>query len=331
MRWARAAAVGGIVTSATTAARALEPPALPLELAWEAPAGCPDAAFVAARVEAILRGPPEAPVAVVARGTVERAGAAYHLALTLRTGDLEETRAIDAASCAALAEAAAVVVALAIDPSRDEASPAPAPAPAPTPAPAPVAAPPPRTARPKPKRSPSSPSPVSRLALGVGGALGLGSLPEASGAVLVSGTLRHDRVRVGLLGSVTMPVSATFDRTAGATFHQLEVGAFGSYLVPIGARVSVGPAANLELSHVRVRGFGIRAPKLTTTFWPTAVVGARLEVRIASRLGLFSRAEGLFPFAAPAFSLATAEGGVRLHEPALPSLRLSLGLEIVLP
>ncbi|MBX3207130.1 MAG: hypothetical protein KF764_18935 [Labilithrix sp.] len=331
MRWARAAAVGGIVTSVTTVARAEAPPALPLELAWDAPAGCPDAAFVTARVEAILRGPPAAPVAVVARGTVERAGAAYHLALTLRTGDLEETRAFDAATCAALAEAAAVVVALAIDPSRDDASTERTPPPEPTPAP--EAPPPPPAARPKRNRSPTSPrppAPISRVALGLGGALGLGALPEASGAVLVSGTLRLERVRVGLLGSVTMPVSATFDRSAGATFHQLEAGAFGSYLVPIGP-VAIGPAANLELSHVRVRGFGIREPKLSTTFWPTAVVGARLEAKLASRLGLFSRADALFPIAAPAFSLATPEGSVRLHEPGLPALRLSLGLEIVLP
>lgn len=325
--------MGGVVTSVTAVARAEEPPPLPLELAWEAPAGCPDAASVTARVEAILRGPPAAPVAVVARGKVERAGATFRLALTLRTGDLEETRAIDAGSCAALAEAAAVVVALAIDPSKEDASPEPAAPPEPPPPPEP--APPPSAPAPrrKPKRPPPPsrpPSDVSRVALGLGGAFALGALPEASGAVVASGTLRLDRVRVGLLGSFTLPVSASFDRTAGATFHQLELGAFGSYLVPLGP-VALGPAANLEVTQVRVRGFGIRDPKLSTTFWPTAVVGARLEAKLSSRLGLFSRADALVPLAAPAFSLATSSDNVRLHEPSLPSLRLSLGLEIAMP
>ncbi|MDF2692491.1 MAG: hypothetical protein K0S65_874 [Labilithrix sp.] len=307
--------------------------ALPLELSWDAPAGCPDALTVTRRVEQILRGPPAAPVTVFARAKITGPSEGrYHLVLTLRTADVEETREIDAASCSALAEASAVVVALAIDPSKDgallpaEETPQP-----PTPPPAPSPAPPPPT-KPAPSHhhtaTPRQSPPSTRLAIGAGGAVVSGMLPELGGGLIASGTLRFERFRVGLVGSYWVPQRASFGRNAGASFEMVEVGAFGGYLVPLG-RFALGPSANLEVTHVDVKGFGIRAPRTSSTLWPTVALGARAEAQVASWFGVFARTDLLFPIGAPAFGLATDNASVRLHDPSLFSVRLSLGIEIV--
>jgi hypothetical protein len=325
--------IAPLATAQLATAQEAAPTPLPLDLTWEAPAGCPDSAFVIRRVEQILRGHPAEPVTVVARARVSGpTDGRFHLSLTIHTAGVEETRSIDAASCSALAEASAVVVALAIDPSRDgarlevggtEPSAIPPALPSKDVHTRPVhRETPPITAAPK--------APATRIALGVGGAVVTGMLPSAKGGVVASATLRLRRFRVGVLGSYWLRQTASFDRTAGASFDMLEVGGFGGYLVPFG-RLAFGPTGSIELTRVRVSGFGIREPQASTTVWPTVVVGGRVEARVASWLGLFGAPDLLFPIGAPAFSLTTAGENVRLHEPSPFSLRLSLGIEIVLP
>ena len=111
----------------------------------------------------------------------------------------------------------------------------------------------------------------------------------------------------------------------------MDVGAFAGYLVPLGI-FAIGPSANLEATHVRVRSFGIRNPGTTSSVWWTAVFGGRAEARITRRLGLFARADLVYPLEPPTFSLATThENGLVLHDPAGLGARFTSGIEIVTP
>jgi hypothetical protein len=321
-----------------TPARADSPPAtpLPLDLTWDVAVGCPEAPYVVRRVEQILEGPPLAKNIVIAKAKIRRPDGAtrFELRLTIRTAEVEESRTIVSASCSALAEASAVVIALAINPSKETplepaepgASSNAAPAAPETPRPAP-----PPSAPPRPPPRPVTPLRY-RYAVGLGASLDAGTLPKLGAGMLASASVRVDRIRLGLLSTLWFRQEPTFDASgqAGAAFDMIDVGAFGGYLVPVGA-FAFGPVVNLEATFVKVRGFGIRAPRAFGTQWLTAVVGGRAEVQLATWLGLFARVDAVFPVAAPTFTLGSASSSISLHEPALPGARLSFGTEIVLP
>lgn len=314
---------------------------LPLELVWDAPEGCPDASFVTARVEQILRGSRAAPTRVTARGKIEKTeDARFQLTLSIRTDDVEETRHIVAGACPALAHAGAVLVALAIDPSHDdtpvEAEPPGIPGPSDEPpaagslAPLPPPEPSSRSTAEPPRAEPPAVEPRVRLAVGAGASLVSGVLPDVGGGIGVSATLRLGRLRAGVVGTYWIRQSPTFQGGAGASFDMLEAGAFGAYLLRLGP-VALGPSLGAEACHVRVHGFGIRAPRATSTLWPTALLGGRLEASLSRWVGLFARLEAVVPLGPPTFILGTTDNAVRLHEPGWIAPRGTLGAEIVLP
>jgi hypothetical protein len=92
---------------------------------WRAPAGCPAAASVTARIAQHL-GEDAVPAGVAIAAVVKRRGGRWHLTLRLRTAEGEGERKVEAASCAELAETAALIVALAIDPDLRLPGPTPA-------------------------------------------------------------------------------------------------------------------------------------------------------------------------------------------------------------
>ncbi len=327
---------------------AAEAAAFPLELAWNAPEGCPGASFVSGRVEHILRGSRVEPTGVAARGTIEKTtDGRFRLSLVLRTGDVAETRELAARTCPALAQAAAVVIALFLDPHQDDPGvdaeppeqPAPSDEPDGTTSPAPPDPPrpprPPLTRAPRPSSTKASSStapsvPPVRVAAGVGGALGSGVLPDVGGGIVLSTTIRAGRFRAGVTGTYWLRQSPTFRSQAGASFEMLEAGAFGAYLFPVGP-VAIGPSVSAEVHHVRVEGFGIREPWARSTWWPAAGIGARFEAHLTTWLSVFARADAVVPIAAPTFTLATTSDAVRVHEPGPVASRATVGAEIVFP
>jgi len=331
----------GAVMSSTGLVKA-QAERLPLELAWEAPEGCPDRAFMRRRIGQLLHNPAATPKNVAASAKIERSpDSRFHLALSVRTDGVEENRTMDADSCSALAEASAVVIALAIAPSQGAEPPdegrtpetpeerASEPPPQPS-APSAPSAPSTPNIEPPPRRAHTAVRTTPRAALGVGASVESGVLPEPSAGFVGSASLRLDRIRVGVLATMSLVQRPHFARTAGASFEMISAGAFGSYMLPLGP-VAVGPTVNVELTHVRVRGFGIRGPRASSVFWPTPVLGARLEVSPARWIALVGRADLLIPIGAPAFNLTTTGDAVRLHDPASIAPRLSIGAEILLP
>jgi hypothetical protein len=342
-----ALAVIAIVSTARHASGEPTPP-LPLELVWDAPKACPRTESVRGRIGQILRTPRARPTSAVATGRIETLpDGRFRLAMAVRTGDVEDVRTVDAASCSTLAEAFAVVVALAIDPTVSpnggEVDGAEPPSIA-TPEPAQVQpVQPPPAALPAPVAEPAkSESPVLRAnasrsslraELALGGFAVWGPLPDVSVGPVLSLGARIHRFRVGALGAVSLSQDARFGGSAaGATFDMVEAGAFGGYMVPVGD-FAFGPYVNVEVTHVGARGFGIRSPWSTSATWLSPAIGGRAEVRALKWLGLFAGVDLVLPIDAPTFSLATATTGepVRLHSPGRPSPRLSLGAQVFFP
>lgn len=331
---------------APAAARAetARPGALPLELEWSAPSPCPPASFVVQHVEQLVRGDLQASPKVAADARVERApGGRWRLELTLRTGGVEQIRALEGSSCVAIAEACAVVIALAIDASAEGRTPPEASGAPPEPPEASEAEAPAETLeQPQPlspsgvsSRGPLASPPASTssstvaFAFGLGAALSSGPLPKLGAGLFGSAAVRVQRLRVGVVGVAWWRQSPRFSETGGASFDLFEAGASAAYLFPFG-RIAVGPGMDVEVAYMRVRGFGIRAPRASRDLWLTPGVGGRLEARLTPRLGLFARADALLPIAASRYVLATSSQGVKLHEPSRVGLRLSCGAEIVL-
>jgi len=306
-------------------------------------------------VAQIVRGPPLERTVVAAKAHVEAIAAGqFRLVLTLRTGDVEETKTITAGSCSSLAQATATIVALAIEsPSGDAArrsppaldtGPAAAPPAPPTESDAagtsrPPSPPPPTSPAPLTPATPSSalpfrpdrPQSAWSLAPGAFASIDTSTLPAIAPELGLSLSLRLHRFRAGLLGTISLPQSSTFSQTAGASFDMMAGGAWGAYLVSLATNISLGPSASVEATFVRARAFGVRFPIESSTVWPSIAGGGRLEARLMPGLSLVTRGELLFHVDAPPFSLATVEAPLRLHQPSSPAARMSVGVEIVLP
>jgi hypothetical protein len=171
-----------------------------------------------------------------------------------------------------------------------------------------------------------------RFAFGVSPAMDIGTLPRVSAGALVTASLQLGRARLGVLGSAWIPQDAEFDAAthAGASFDMFTFGAWGSFMIPMRA-FAFGPTVGVEDTHVRVEGFGIRAPEASWARWSTVVLGARAEARLIRWLLLTLRADVTVPIDPPTFTLGRSSTAEQLHDPADFGVRLSLGPEIVLP
>lgn len=84
----------------------------PLELDWQAPAGCPQAGSVRARVRALLGDAAQEMARLHAAGRVERVERGYRLTLSVHEAGAARERVIESTSCSDLAGAAAVALGL---------------------------------------------------------------------------------------------------------------------------------------------------------------------------------------------------------------------------
>jgi hypothetical protein len=82
------------------------------ELSWEAPAGCPQAGEVRARIDTIAGSAVKRETRLQAHARITRADGRFHLRLVLRDGELMGERNISADSCEDLAGATAVALGL---------------------------------------------------------------------------------------------------------------------------------------------------------------------------------------------------------------------------
>lgn len=286
---------------------AVAPPApSPVDLRWDAPAGCPGADAVRA---GIARGLPPA-AASAARVDADVAVTAidaehWRAELRLRGADWTATRTLKGPTCAAVADAATLVIDLAVATELGEREVVVAPPPPPPP-------PPPAPPRPTPT-------------LGVAVASDAGALPSATagGAVLLG--WRSPRFRLDLRGSWLAAQSGTVAGRAdtGATVSLGSAMLRGCRMW--GDAASLGPCVGAGLDRLHGTGFGPIVPSEGTNYAPFGDIGLQGEARISRWVAAFLSVDGAIPLVRARFSVKDIG---QVHEPAAISLRVAAGLEL---
>lgn len=310
--WAASCAIACATAWPGSARSEPAPPEPDVALEWSAPPGCSTGADVRAKVLGLLG--PRAHTkgrSARARGEVSalaRGGFGLRLSVTTEDGTVQRT--LEAKSCRALADAAALVIALGYDPVAvvlpEPSEPLPAP-PAPAAAPSPVAAPPllaldaPATAaalRARPRRAGLA------VTLGLGGVLDVGSLPGLSAGFTGSLAVGLRPLRLELRGSFFPEAEAglTVTGTRIGGLFQLATGALSlcrevlpwTPLRGVGVRdAELSACLGVEGGVLGARSFGIDDVRAVEVPWiaPTLLAsgrttfarpfGARLDVGLA--------------------------------------------------
>lgn len=287
------------------APEAAPPPAIstsPVELRWEAPAGCPDAQSVR---DAVARG-----LASVA-GRVARVEATvsvtavdaehWRAALALRGMDWTATRMLKGPSCAAVADASALVIVLALAAELQEREVI-------------VEAPP-----------MPAPGPRSSPAIGVVGMVDTKTLPSPAPGAAVSLGWRWPHARVDLRGALfgAQPARIEDQPDKGASLWLLTGSVQGCWL--FGGVVAVGPCGAAGLDRLAGRGFGPIASTYRSNLAPFLGAGAVLELRLSRWVVPFLSAEAAFPLVRARFSI---EHVGEVHQAAAGTFRGAAGVEL---
>jgi hypothetical protein len=296
--WAQMAA------SPAPPAAARAPVPLPIDLRWDAPAGCPELATVRA---GIARGLPDVPtgIAPMLVAVVVRALDADHwqAALELRGADWTATRTLKGASCAAVADAAGLVIGLALT-SELGAQPV-------------VVAPPPPPA----PEAPTLSTPLVALAF----VSDDGALPAAtSGGALALGwrfTRSRAELRASLFSSRTGSVAAFPDTGGRLSLASLAARACGLG----GWTLSLGPCAGAGVDRLHGTGTGPITTADATSYAPFLSLGFQGEWRMSRWVAATLAVDGAIPLVRARFSV---ENVGLVHEAAPVSLRGAAGLEV---
>lgn len=315
-----------------------------LQIDWQAPATCPQAPELRARVGSLVgEAADRADLGVT--GRVARDGERWTLVLQLVRQGGQDTRRLTDGECQGLAEAAAVVIAVAIDPLAalvdpnepvpedrvEEAVPedslvpevvVPAPAPAPRVEPVvvvPVAA--------------AAPRGGERLALSVklGGGVGFARLlPGVHGVVDVGLALGRRWWRVEASGLFVPPVRADSGASGIGGVFRVGAGEVRGCGVPAVAdgRVGFPLCAGLQLGamHGQGAGDGLESTQQARSLWAAVRVGPAIRWRPrGGRVALWLGIDVLASLTRPKFVTA---GGVTVHEAARLGGQASLGVEV---
>lgn len=307
-----------------------------VEIAWSAPASCPDEAWVEARVERFLDRPllDAAVEPVSAEVEVSVADGELVADVALTTGDRAQRRVLRDGSCDVLAAAAAFMIAVAIDPEAalgdaDEGREATDPAAA---SEFESVEDPPSAVTEAPDTD-EDPRDQTDRGQAVRGALGLraagagGLLPGFSPAVGVTAAVLIGRARVEAHGDWTFERTVELGMGRSASFRGWSAGAAACF-VPASDPVEFPLCAGLSAGAMRGGSRGVADPGQATIPWVAGRVGPSLAYvpsRFAAiRLGL----DALVPLRRPQFTIENL--GV-VHE-VWPVVVLGyLGVEVRFP
>lgn len=312
-------------------AAAAAPAAAEPAFGWSAPAGCPRADDVRARVERRLGSPIDGAV----RGVeieITRTGSEFVARIDARALTVaNDIRTVRSTRCDELADGIAVILARLASEVRS--------------------APPPATelATPKPpprevaladelrgpddeRRSdviaiePAAPRPEHLWGGGVRllGLSGIGALPRLNLGGEVSGYVRRDRRFAELAISRWVPQSARLDPGAPArvdvSLDVLTVRAgWATEQLPIRAWLSG------EVGRMRGSGMAVIDPKVVTSPWAAVGAGFGVAWPMAPRARLVGTFELAVPLSRTTFSL---QGGADLFQPSPAAVRCAFGLEL---
>jgi hypothetical protein len=308
-----------------------QPPPLPLQLSWQAPAECPVEAAVHAELSRIVRARPDRALRPLAANVVIRQAAdGYHAALHTEHEGLEGERDLRAQDCATLARSVTLVLALAFGPDAEIEPEASSSAPPTAPAATSEVAPTPERAPPEAQQTaPAEPTDddsddASGLSVGIllGGGIEALLFPTASPQLQAGVALQLSPVLSAQLRVTALPaVSKTLAGDARARFDGLAAGALGC------ARVAwlFSACAGARVAALRARGFDLDVDDSAVAPWYAllATLGATWPSSGPLRVGL----EGVLGVSLARPRFAVKELGT-VHRVPLLAPELSVMLEL---
>jgi hypothetical protein len=331
-------------------ADAASPHPPPVDLQWDATPACSDGHHVVGDILRILGDESGTRNHVVARVSVEKEeGETWRVTLVVKTDGGSRTRAFEAESCSAAADAVALILAIDVDPQvamRAEAGALPERADATVVAPLPPAPAPPSALPPSTASAPSSvtPAPSSvnqaprssfRLPfdaiVGASLAADAGSLPDVGvGGSLALGA-RVGRLRLELDGTYWGEQTAvTPTGPAGAHFRLVSGNVRAAYDFRFGI-LSLGPLVDAGLEGMGAQGFsGTKGTFSPTEFWPLLGVGGLAAIHLFPHFALRLVLEAELPLFRPTFVVENPPptAPTSLHHPSAAVGRALFGAEV---
>jgi len=325
-----------------------------LEIDWQAPGGCPQAAELRARVESLVGAAAERADLTVT-GRVAQAGEKWTLVLELVRLDSRESRTLSDRACRGLAEAAALVIAVAIDPRAsgigapvpedrtvNEAVPEDSTVVPPPPAPATVVPVVPVVEGPVrvPVTEPIVTAPVvetrplaPRIAVSVkvGGGVGFVRLLPGVHGVIDGGLAVGGRGwRVEASGLFVPPVRETSDTPGIGGVFRVGAGELRGCGVPAlrGGVLGFPLCAGLQLGamHGKGEGAGLAVQQSARSLWAALRVGPALRWRPRDgRVALWLGVDAVVALTRPLFRTA---GMVTVHETGRFGGQATVGVEV---
>lgn len=262
-------------------------------IAWEAPAGCPDAAALQTEVDRLVGRDADAASAISSvHARAAPQGQGWSLVVTIVQDGRTHVRTLTTDTCEAAVRAAGFVIAIAVDPAVGGLEVPPPPPPAGEPVPAAPAAPEPAPAAPEPappaeaeEEPPSVPDPPPRPAprrlaprglLQVGPAVQAGMLPVGVGLTAAAGLVwRRLRISLGYTRWFRTALRSDSDPTLGgrASVH--------AATLRVGPVLRAGPLElplhlGVELGALQAVGVGGDVNFTRAGLWGAALAGVGL-------------------------------------------------------
>jgi hypothetical protein len=333
--WVGVAAALATVASSQSARGA----APPVDLVWDAPAGCPDGASVEAEIARAL-GSERRGATITARAVVRRDGergkdrdeGEWTAALTTTRAETGETgeRQLRAPTCELLAKATALALALAAARASPPAEPAATPSEAPPPAePEPAAAPAARSIAPSTAAAsdatPTPSAPRARFAVGAGLTVDSATLPHTGAGPSIYFAWRPSRIELeGGLLYLSGKHADLGDRGA-ATFYLATATARICYVVALA--VPIGPCASMDLGALGATSTGPQTIS-AASWWATPGVSVRARWPKESLLAVSGDVGAGLALSRPEFVL---DGVRHVYQTAPVTARGTIGLEARFP
>jgi hypothetical protein len=310
------------------------PDPLELQLEWHAPAGCPTAAEIDARLRSLLPGDPAGEGVLVVRGEITASPSGVDLVLVSTFRGQVERRELHAPDCRELGEATAVLLAVALEPTRTaeilEATPATVVPEAPRGAGESTAVATDEV-RDEPAATQASardePPPRRRArrpyggAVRIAGGLDAGGLPPLTGAVELAFVLEWPRARMEVHGAWLTPVLREIDGR-GATFQLGAAGVSGCGRLFVRA-VEFPLCAGIEAGALQARPDDLGSDAIERRPWVGAIAGVGVA-RAWGPVGVWAAVQGIGRVVGAEFQL---EGQALLRQWPV-TVRALLGIEL---
>jgi hypothetical protein len=311
-----------------TAPALAEPP--PLELTWNAPAGCPSGVDVRRQFERLAKvDAGHAPPRLTAEATVEQNGEQWHLRLHIvRDGAVGE-REVDAVSCVSLARAAALELALAAGGSF-----------------VPDAEPPPEAAAPVPTTPPKAPDTSAEADRSASTMLTPTSGRSVTWFAALDGRYASGPLPGGAMGTAA-GVDARFRswmasaRVVGwphvreepvAGVHATFAGVGGSlsacFVGSMSDDLSLAGCAGFQVSALRGSSTGGSESGSAVASWYAALPGVRARWRLVGALYMDVGVDGAISLTRPKFVITRLETPAHVVPLFAPSLGVGLAMRI---